>query len=150
MTRRPGKAPTFWQVLEQYPPFFVRLYAKRPGSGRGRNLAIEDAELGIISGLPLTRIRQIAQSTDWDGVTIGEMKAFTRACNFDPMLSAARRRVCQYNFICQKRNVVPFQYLRSAPKWESEFLPLLQLLKSRLGSSGKFTGLSSPKTRSAA
>lgn len=122
---------TLWRALEEYPPYYVRILAKRPGSGRG-DMAITDTEVAITSGIPLTRVREIASSLNWHEVTVGEILAFTLACNFDPANPRDRDRVHQYEYVCRKRGKLPFQWLKKSPKYESETLPLLRLLKSRL------------------
>lgn len=116
-----------WEHLEKFPPIYVRLLAKKPQSGTGQ-LAIADADLAILSGIPLARVREISRMANWDGVSYAEMRAFLHACNFDPTNVRHRNRVCNYENICQKRNKPPFHYLMRSPKWESEFLPLVRML----------------------
>lgn len=126
-TRNPGH----WQAFEDFPPYQVRLLAKRVGAGRDKNLAIDDAELAIRSGIPIDRLREIYRAENWDAVTHGEILAFTVACNFDPTNPRDRQRVRQYQYVCLKRKVRPFRYLMNSPHWESVFLPLIRLLASR-------------------
>lgn len=128
------KTLTFWDILKEFPPYYVRILAKNPRPGRGTDLAISDADVAIGSGLEISRVREISRLTDWNEVTIAEFLAFTTACNLDPTNSTDRRRSYQYEYICTKRKVIPFGYLRSSPKWESEFLPLVKLMKLRLKS----------------
>lgn len=142
----------FWKFLTDFPPPKVRLLAKLPGGGRAV-LAISDAELAISSGLTLARVREIAFSYTWDGISLAEMKAFFTACHFDPTLAAHRNRVTEYYRVCLKRNTKVFQYLRNHPKWESEFLPLVKLmrqLESPTSSSAASTQSPSVDTRSVA
>lgn len=142
----------FWKYLEEYPPPQCRLLAKLPGGGR-MVLAISDAELAISSGIDLNRIREISCSPNWDHISIGEMRAFFTACHFDPTLAAHRNRVTEYYRVCLKRKTKVFQYLRSHPKWESEFLPLVKLLRtiqSQKNSSNGSHPLPSPAVTSAA
>jgi hypothetical protein len=124
----------FWEVLTEFPPYYVRCLAKNPKPGRGADLAISDADIAIVADLEINRVREISRMTDWKEVRITEFLAFTTACNFDPTDSNDRRRAYQYEYICTKRKVVPFGYLRSSPKWESEFLPLVKIIMSRLRS----------------
>lgn len=145
-TRNPGH----WRVFEDFPPYYVRLLAKRVGAGRDKNLAIDDEELAIRSGIPLDRLREIYRAEAWDGVTHSEMLNFTVACNFDPTNPRDRQRIRQYEYICLKRKVRPFQYLRNSPKWESVFLPLIQLLASRRKSSSQSSPSPSAAAQSAA
>ncbi len=119
----------FWKFLSDFPPPKVRLFAKQPGGGRAAQ-AISDAELAISSGMTLERVRQICYSENWDAITASEMKAFFTACHFDPTLAAHRNRVTEYYRVCLKRNTKVFQYLRNHPKWESEFLPLVKLMRT--------------------
>lgn len=124
----------FWEVLAEFPPYYVRILAKTPKPGRGTDLAISDAEIAIGSGLDINRVREISRMMGWHAVTLLEFGAFTKACNFDPTSAADRRRCNQYEYICTRRKVIPFAYLRSSPKWESEFLPLVKMLKYRTAS----------------
>jgi hypothetical protein len=120
----------FWRCLADFPPSYVRLFAKQPGGGRAAQ-AISDAELAISSGMTLERVRQICCSENWDAITVSEMRAFFTACHFDPTLAAHRNRVAEYYRVCTKRKTKVFQYLRNHPKWESEFLPLVRLMQTR-------------------
>lgn len=128
------KEITFWEALRKFPPYYVRILAKR--SAEEGNLAISDAELAIASGIPISRVREIARLDEWDSVTVGEVLAFTAACCFDPTKFSDRNRVIQYEYVCKKRGNTPFRYLRRHPKWESEFLPLIKMLKAKLATNG--------------
>lgn len=134
-----SKAPaTLWRSLEDFPPYYVRILAKRPGSGL-QNLGLTDSDIAIKSGIPLSRIREIARMANWHDCTVGELLNFTIACGFDPANPRDRQRVKQYEYVCRKRGKKPFQWLKMSPKYESEYLPLLQLLKAKL-----LNGTSSP------
>lgn len=111
----------------EFPPVAVRLAARRKIAGNNV-VAISDQEVAIEMGVPLRRVLEITESLSWDGVTIGEARAFCLACRFDPTDANDRNR--QYDYIrqCQKRRRPP-QYLLSSPLWESQFLPLINLLK---------------------
>lgn len=132
----PSKTPrTHWDFLKAFPPPYCRILAKRPGGGCG-DMSIPDAEIAIQSGIPLSRVREISYQTTWDNVTNDEMRRFFTACNFDPTNPKHRFRVHVYNKVCQKRNTVPFHYLRRSPKWETEFLPLWLLVRKIMQSQG--------------
>lgn len=124
------KPATLWQVLERYPPIEVRLLAKRPGSGL-RDLWLTDSDVAIHSGIPLTRIREISRMADWMDCTVAEVLAYTLACNFDPANPRDRQRVQQYQYLARKRGYQPCQYLKKSPRYESEILPLLLLIRER-------------------
>jgi hypothetical protein len=125
-----SKSPaTLWRVLEEYPPFYVRILAKRPGSGL-RDLGLTDADIAISSGIPLSRVKEINRSLNWHNCTVGEVLAFTAACNFDPANPKDRCRVKQYRYLTRKRGYRPFQWLKKSPRYESEILPILHLLNS--------------------
>lgn len=128
MSKRPA---TLWQVLEKYPPYYCRIIAKKPGSGL-RDLGLTDSDIAIHSGIPLSRVREICRMTDWLDCTVAEIHAFTLACNFDPANPEDRSRIAQIEYVCKKRGTKPFQYLKKSPRYESETLPLLQLLKQKL------------------
>lgn len=125
------KEKTFWEALREFPPYYVRLLAKRP-AGDG-NSAISDAELAIAAGIPLNRIREIAKMHTWDDVKVGELLAITAAANFDPTDFSDRKRATDYLYQIKRRGNEPFRYLRVHPKWESEFLPLIKFLAATHG-----------------
>lgn len=143
----PKRSPlTFWQALEHYPPVYVRLLAKKGTLGRAI-YALTDAELAIMTGMTIERIREISRMLTWDEVTLGECRSFCDAARFDPTVGSFRKRVYNYRARCQKLNQIPFHYLRVSPKWESEFLPLIRLLSSHPSHSTAFPGASSPAKR---
>ncbi len=119
----------FWEAFEKFPPYYVRLLAKEPGNGGHE--AFSDAQIAIAAGLPINRVREIARLTQWDTVPFAEILAFTSACNFDPTNFIDRNRERNYLYICKRREVTPFKYLRKHPKWHSEFLPLVKMLTER-------------------
>lgn len=125
--RRRSCAVTFWEGFSSCPPYYVRILA-RCGNARG----MSDAEVAISSGIDINRVREIKFMVTWDDVTYRELLAFTTACGFDPTSAADRARAKRYEYICQTRDSTPFQYLRKHPKWESEFLPLLKILKAQI------------------
>lgn len=122
---------TPWEAIDQYPPPYVRLLAKRPGSGRA-DMAMSDAEIAIHADMPASRVREISRLPSWDGVPLGEVRRFFAACQFDPTRSRDRQRVSVYERVCTTRKKEPFNYLRLSPKWESEFLPLIRILPGLL------------------
>lgn len=124
------KMRTPWDALRMFPPYYVRLLAKT-----GHATALNDADIAISSGIDLNRIREIKMMRNWDLVTVGELLRFTTACNFDPMRARDRDRVKKYDYTWKTRNSIPFKYLRSSPKWESEILPVLGILQQEFSSS---------------
>ncbi len=122
------KRMNHWEAWLAFPPYYVRLLAKRGARG----IALSDAEIAISSGIDINRVREIKCLTAWDTVTHREMLGFTMACNFDPTNQKHRARAKCYEQACKTRNSLPFQYLRIHPKFESEFLPLIRILKEQL------------------
>lgn len=127
-----GKEITFWEALQAFPPYYIRMLAKN-----GHSTALSDAEIAIASGIDINRVREIKCMTRWDDVTMGEVLRFTLACNFDPTRQKDRARAHNYERVCLKRNVMPYKYLRKSPKWESEILPVMRLLLERLRTAPK-------------
>lgn len=140
---------TPWVYLREYPPIYVRLLAKHPGSGVSAHLAITDEEIAIASGMTIDRVREISRMNSWDPIPWGEIRRFTLACKFDPTNPVDRRRAAAYEIACKTRNKTPFQYLRNSPKFESQFLPLLQkipqVLSQQRGASELLPSVSRPK-----
>lgn len=129
MAAGPRKPRSFWEILEAYPPYYYRLWAKR-----SPRVALTDAEIAIASGIDLNRVRAIFRMENWHAVAVGELLSLMAACNFDLLDRRQRHRAAHYDYICKKRNVTPFQWLRESPKWESEFLPLIRQMQSRVKS----------------
>ena len=90
--------------------------------------AVSLQEIAIAAGMPLHRVQQIAHSLTWENVTISEAERFILGCNFDPLNPADRNRQSAYERSCQNRS--PFAFLRKSPLWVTEFLPLIESLKS--------------------
>jgi hypothetical protein len=122
----------YWKMWAEYPPCFVRLVAKPAGEP---HQLLADAEIALASGITLARIREIKCMLSWDECTHAEMRAYTKACGFDPTETKHRRRAQAYEIVCNKRQALPFHTARAHPRWESEILPVMRLLKQRLSQS---------------
>lgn len=118
---------SFWAALSKFPPYYVRLLAKT-----GPCTLLSDADIAIASGIDLQRIRQINVLPSWDTVTVSELLRYTTACNFDPTRALDRGRIHRYEMKCKKENTPLFGYLRKSPRFESEILPLLKILRARM------------------
>ena len=79
------------KTLERFPPTVVRMLA-RIGRGNGSRI-MTTLEISRASGLPIRRVQQIARSTTWNDVRVGDMLRFMRACRFSP---DATRRQSEY------------------------------------------------------
>ncbi len=121
--------PSAWEALAEFPPYYVRILARS-----APRMGMSDAEIAIASGLDINRVREIKFLESYGEMRLREIRAYFAACGFDPTLAADRIRIIKYEYQCNKRNSVPFRYLRKHPKWESEILPVVRLLKSRLPS----------------
>ncbi len=125
MSQPPASA--FWSHLEQYPPVKVRLLAHTDDN---RPIWISDAELAILSGIALPRVKAIGRSATWDDITFSEVRSFCAACRFDPTAAAQRKRVADYEYRCLTRKSQPMQWLKRSPRYQEEAVPLIQLLSS--------------------
>ena len=96
----------------------VRLLAKQRGAA---GAALSDEEIAIGSGIPLARIQTISRMESWDTITLGELRAFLKACHFNPLDSADRNRLNAY-----RRKGPKFIYLKRSPHWNDTFLPLIR------------------------
>ena len=112
-----------WQILNKYPPVFVRLYAKERNGNR-IHCALSDQEVTIRGGIDLGSVRRISKLTNWDDVTIGEAKQFCKGCNFDPFDYLDRNRVAAYT----RRGT--YAFLRRSSHWETTFVPLIAILQN--------------------
>lgn len=119
---------TAWQLLNSHPPALIRLMARRRVKGKTVR-AVSLQEIAIASGMPFARVQAIAQSATWEDITVAEAERFILACNFDPLSSADRNRQGAYERSCKNRQT-QFAFLRKSPWWATEFLPLIESLKS--------------------
>lgn len=117
-----------WQ--DAYPPIVVRLCARTKTSGKMVR-ALSGAEIAIIGSLPLYRVNEISRLFSWGDVPRDEIVAFCRGCGFDPACSFDRERQRDYLNTCQRKHYhrPPF-YLTASPSWTTEFLPLIELMRS--------------------
>ena len=113
-----------WSYLEAYPPIKIRLLARTDGGRR----AITNAEIAIAGGFTLERVEAISRLTDWESVTLSEMRLFCDACNFNPLSRTDRNRINDYERKCLLRNFKPMQWLKRSPAYTKEFLPLIRIL----------------------
>jgi len=67
----------FEQRLKQFPPFLVRLAARKKGRPKTRR------EIIIDSGLPGRTIDRLSRARTWDHVTCRVMFAFSNGCGVD-------------------------------------------------------------------
>lgn len=125
---------SMWRLLNEHPPALVRLLARRVTKGK-RVEVISLSEIVIASGLSRARVTEISNSMTWNSVTFYEAERFIAACNFDPLSAADRNRKRAYETSCKTRSPKSkFQYLKQSPAWKTEFLPLIERLKSRKAS----------------
>ena len=68
---------TPWEILNKYPPVFVRLYAKER-SGSRMHCALSDQEIAIRGNLPLDSVVRISKLTSWESVLIGDAEKFCK------------------------------------------------------------------------
>lgn len=141
---------TFWQALHAFAPIMVRLAARRVVAGKNV-VGLSHQEIAIETGITFARVLEISESFDWQCVTIGEAEAFCRACNFDPTCAGDRERQREYIRRCQTKHPgrAP-HYLTCSPFWATQFLPLVQRLRSRMTFSTASEPSPSVATRSAA
>ena len=69
------------RYIVAYPPFIIRMLARRPVPGKGRITdPVTDKEISKVSGLSVYRVRFIASRPSWDDVTVGHMRRFLAGC----------------------------------------------------------------------
>lgn len=141
---------TGWGWLREFPPIIVRLSARFAVAGKNVR-APSHREVAISAGIPLARVMAISESFSWDNITVKEAERFCAACGFDPTNARDRRRQITYIRSCQTKHPGrPPHYLQCSPFWPTEFLPLIQRLKSQPTSSVESQKSPSAVTRSAA
>ena len=112
---------TTWTLTDKFPPYLVRCLARRK-VGTKQIQAVSDEDIAILSQIPLSRVVEIYNSRTWGDVTVGEMRRFCSACDFDPENSVDRNRVSAYK---NQRGGPKFTYLKKSPWWDSVFRPLI-------------------------
>ena len=120
MPKNGKKSP--WEILVNYPPVFVRLYAKER-SGSRMHRALSDQEVAIRGNIPVDIVRRISRMTTWDNVTVGDARSFCKRCNFDPFSYLDRNRISAYS----RRGT--YAFLRRSDHWENTFLPLIKIFQ---------------------
>jgi hypothetical protein len=115
-----------WEIIDKYPPCVVRIFAREPTAGK-RIRAVSNDEIAVSSGLPVERVKQIAFSSSWNHIKVGEMRAFIKGCGFDPLDSSVRNRVKAY---CRRDSGVKFKYLITSPWWKTELKPLIKKMEN--------------------
>jgi hypothetical protein len=120
-------SPSAWKLLRDHPPALIRLFSRRVFAPKHVR-AVSIQEIAIASGMPLSRVKEIAQSVTWDDVTITEAERFCVGCNFDPLNPVHRNRQSAYERTCKTRPH-RLEFLLKAPWWESELKPLIEKLR---------------------
>jgi len=113
-----------WDMFGKYPPPLVRCLARRRLAG-SHVVAMSDEEVALRAEIPVNRIKEISNSTDWADIPVYEAEGFCKACNFDIFSSADRNRAGAY-----LRKGAKFLYLRTSPHWKTTFLPLIKLMRN--------------------
>jgi hypothetical protein len=90
--------------------------------------AVSIQEIAIASGMPLSRVKEIAQSVTWDDITITEAERFCVGCNFDPLNPVDRNRQAAYERTCKTRPH-RLEFMLKAPWWQTELRPLIEKLR---------------------
>ena len=113
---------TPWEILNKYPPVYVRLYAKER-SGSRMHCALSDQEIAIRGNLPLDSVVRISKLTSWESVLIGDAEKFCKGCNFDPFNYLDRNRISAYS------RKGTYAFLRRSEHWKTTFLPLIKIFQ---------------------
>ena len=115
----------------RFPPIFVRLLARHHPWGK----PITTIEIADRSGLSPARVDAISQCTDWRGIDILEMSAFTKACECDLFSRRDMKRIQNYLQGAKTnghRSPPSFAYLKKDPDWLPYYRPLLQRYRESL------------------
>lgn len=132
-----------WQLVDQFPPYLVRCVARRR-IGSKQIQAMSDEDIAILADIPLARVVEIYDRRRWDDVTVGEMRRFCSACDFDPENAMDRNRLNAYK---NQRGGPKFTYLKKSPWWGSVFKPLILKYFSNEGSGEEKARDNRPKSQ---
>ncbi len=125
------RRPEVWDFLEAFPPCYVRILANGGAERKGcARRVLSDAEIAISSGIPIDRVREIKMLDSYDAMSVAEMLAYFRACNFDPTCGTDRQRLQRYEIVCKLRNTQPWSHLRRSPRFREEILPVIRHLQA--------------------
>jgi len=106
------KLLTLEKKLTRFPPCVCRMLARHGESNRNMRL-LEDAEISKESGLTLAEVRSLTWAVTWEGVQVGHMLAFSKACGVD--FASGKNLAKHYRYLSLER---PFNYLRKHKDWE--------------------------------
>jgi hypothetical protein len=118
-----GKPHSIYHYLPKFPPCLVRLLAREK---HGPPLTVR--QISDRSALPVYQVVTLSQMTNWKGVDVETVRAFTHGCglDLDDPRSVKRKLVYLGGQNAKKPNRIPprFSYLRRSPEWETFFKPL--------------------------
>ena len=80
-------------------------------------------EIALKMGKTVMEVKKIYMPKTWDDITVGDMRSFIKACNFDPHDSPTRNRAKAYS---RTKRGLKFTYLQDSPWWKVTFEPLLK------------------------
>lgn len=109
---------TFYDRALNFPPCLVRLLAR--DGGRGFCSALSTDEIAESAGLSPMQVNTLSQQTNWRGVDLPTLQAFTIACGLD-----FSDRRCMVRALDYLDHNPTFSYLRRHPDWTTYYLPLM-------------------------
>lgn len=110
---------TLSEKLTRFPPVLCRLLARHGSPVR----ALTTAELAARCQMSEPEVQFIAQQTTWDGLSVSQLRRFSKGCGCDFDSRAALRAKSDH---MRKVKGIP-AYLRHSPEWHSTLEPLFQL-----------------------
>ena len=116
-----------WKIIDEYTPKCLRLLARETMGGK-RIRAISDEEIALKMGKTVVEVKHIYLSDTWDDITVGDMRSFIKACNFDPHDAFRRNKARAYARTPLGKK---FTYLRKSPWWEITFKPLIASIQKK-------------------
>lgn len=70
------------RILKTFPPWVVRLMARKKSDKGHRVVAMSSVDISRASGISVKRVHWISAQASWDEVTVRETMLFSRACGF--------------------------------------------------------------------
>lgn len=115
----------FFHRVTKFPPILCRLLAR--SKPRGPAASAED--IVRKSGLSPADVHFISWKTDWEGIDIFKLRAFTNACGVSFERTSDIKRAETYlrgNKRSGRRIPPNFRHLRKSPNWETVYKPMVQ------------------------
>lgn len=111
-----GAKGLFWSRVRKYPPFLVRLLARRK-----HGPPLTDEQIATASGLSVYEVSSISQCKSWEEIRVWQMRQFLVGCQIDFTDGKCMKRLKNY-----LKTPARFRHLRKSEQWTTVYEPLIR------------------------